>query len=380
MKTKLIYITCLLLSLSFLPADAQRRKPRKTKEVVQKEDPKFEAMLDATAQVIIFDSVVVDSTNYLDVIYTNNEEGRVTTYYQFFKDAGDGIVYLNQMGNKCIYSKYDDDMGRKLLFQSDLLANGWTIGEPLKGIDEDGRLTDFDYPYLMPDGVTLYFSARGSDGLGGYDIYRTRFDIEEGKYLRPENLGLPFNSKDDDYMFVVDEQNQLAYFASNRRQPQGKTCVYSFIPFETRTIAKGTPEKIRSLAHIEKISNTWGNGRERRAALARKHIIEQQASANMVNSNMGSFSFVINDNTTYTKLSDFRKASNRSRMKQLIRLQNDLKNLQITLDKARDYYSTAASRERNQLKSEILESEQHVERMKAQIRQIEKTIRITENQ
>jgi hypothetical protein len=379
MKTKFIYLTCLLLSLTFLPANAQRRKVRKQKEVVQKEDPKFEAMLDATARIVIFDSVVVDSSNYLDVIYPNQEEGRISTYYQFFKDAGDGIVYLNQMGNKCIYSKYDEDLGRKLLFQSDLLADGWTVGEPLKGID-DGSLTDFDHPYLMPDGVTLYFSACGGDGLGGYDIYRTRFDIEEGKYLRPENLGLPFNSKDDDYMFVIDEQNQLAYFASNRRQPQGKTCVYSFIPFETRTIAKGTPEKIRSLAHIEKISDTWGNGRERRAALSRKQVIEQRASANMVNSNMDTFSFVINDNTTYTKLSDFRKAANRSRMKQLLRLKNDLRTLQFTLDKARDYYATASSRERNQLKGDVLETEQQRERVKAQIRQIEKTIRITENQ
>jgi hypothetical protein len=379
MNKNILFITCLLLAFSFLPANSQRNKGRKAKKEVIVEDPKFVAMLEATAKVLIIDSVVVDSTRYLDAIIPNSEEGRITKYSNFFKGEGEGIVYLNQLENKCIYSKVDESTGSKMLYQSDLLADGWTDGELLKGIDDNNQLYDFDFPYLMPDGVTLYFSAKGGDGLGGYDIYRTRFDIESGRYLRPENIGLPFNSKFDDYMLVIDEQNQLAYFATNRKQPQGKVCVYSFLPFETRTIVKGSDEKIRSLANIDRIADTWGNGRERWAALSRKAQIEQKATNERTKINDTKFSFVINDHTTYTKISDFRKPANQTRIKQLLSLQQQLEVLQSALNKSRNYYATASSLERSQLKSEILESEQKIETIKQQIYQIEKNIRITEN-
>ena len=382
MKRKLIFLICLLLAMPFATADAQRNKrntKKKAKMALQDENPKFTAMLESLAKVTIIDSTVVDSAKFLNDIYTNREEGRLTTYQEFFKQEGNGIVYVNELGNRCIYSKVDEQTGSRLLYQSDLLADGWTEGEPLEGSDGNFGLYDFDCPYLMPDGMTLYFCARGSDGLGGYDIYRTRLDSKTGKFLRPENLGLPFNSERDDYMYVTDEQNQLAYFVSNRRQPNGKTCVYTFIPFESRTIVTADEEKLRSLARIDRIADSWGDRTELDAAQQRKRAAVEKAHAQRARESKPDFQLVINDETTYTNMGDFRAASSRTQAKELQEVKKKLATLEQALAKKRNYYSSASSLERRDLQQEILKDEQQVTAYYKKIHAIEKNIRNAEN-
>lgn len=383
MKRKIIFLLCLLFMIPFTTADAQSKKTvkkKKPKTAVLDENPRFTAMLESTAMVTVVDSAVVDSFQFLDVVYANKEEGHVTTYELFFKKEGDGIVYVNELGNKCIYSKKDADSGHKLLYQSDLLADGWTEGEPLEGVEGNYGLTDFDTPYLMPDGVTLYFSAKGGEGLGGYDIYRTRLDSEKGKFLKPENLGLPFNSEQDDFMYLIDEQNKLAYFVSNRHQPSGKVCVYTFIPFDSRTTVSAPEEKLRSLARLNRIADTWGNRSERDAALRRKQAASNAVNAERAKKNETTFSFVINDQTTYTKLSDFRVPANRNRIKELQNVQKKLATLEENLKKKRLNFSRASSVERQKLQKEIIQDEQQATVYYKQIRLMEKTIRNAENQ
>jgi len=378
---KLTIITIFLaltLSLNSFAYRKNRARKKATPEVV--EDPKFTAMLGYTAKVIIIDSIVVDSVNFLNAIYANPEEGQLFKYDNFFSDDGKGVVYLNELGDKCIYPKEDENSQYTRLYESNLLSDGWTRGKLLEGIDDNGQLYDFDNPYLMPDGVTLYFSARSSEGLGGYDIYRTRFDQDEGKFLRPENIGLPFNSDADDFMFVIDEENRLAYFATNRRQPAGKVCIYTFIPFETRKTVSGDDQKVRSLAKIERIADTWGNNVERKQALARKQNALTVAMVHRTSVIPSRLNFVINDYTTYQSMSDFHVAANKDRMKELLAMQKQLKDLRTALQKARNYYANASSVERAQLSQEILKSEQQLESLSEMIQQTEKTIRNTENQ
>jgi len=378
MKKLFIFITCLLL-VSPVSISAQRKAVKKQGKNVVADDPKFLSMLNSTAQLTVIDSIVVDSASYLDAILANPEEGRVTTYDRFFEGEGKEIVYLNEIGNKCIYSGYDEDLETKVLYQRTLLGDGWTYGEELQGLNEDGRLYDFDYPYLMPDGVTLYFSAKSVDGLGGYDIYRTRFDADKGTFLRPENLGLPFNSSADDYMFVIDEENQLGYFATNRRQPQGKTCVYTFIPLDTRKTVSTDNPNLRSLANLEKISDTWNDANLIKTSLRRKEQVEKLAIAKRTSVRSESFQFVINDSTVYTKMNDFKMPASRQLMRDIIDHKKQLSLLEVSLQKARNYYATASAEEKKKLAPEILESEKQEELLRNAIIRKEKTIRNTEN-
>ncbi len=382
MKHQIILMLCLALALPSTSL-AQRKKRKSAKKIkieVPVENPKFTAMLPSTAKVTIIDSVVVDSLDYLESILTNKEEGTIHLYQDFYREGTGGIVYVNQLGNRRIYSKLNEATGHKILYQSFLLSNEWTIGDPLHGLDNNGMLTDFDYPYLMPDGVTLYFSAKGEESLGGYDIYRTRFDADAGRFLKPENIGLPFNSEQDDYMHVVDEQNQLGYFVSNRRQPKGKTCVYTFIPFESRVIVDASDEKLRSLARIDRIADTWTDRSLRNEAFNRKSAVLEQAFKNKIHFKKPKFKFVINDDVTYTSMTDFKYDENRENMEKLLDLQKQLTVLEASLNKARNYYTKASSLERQELNPEIIESESQIVTIHKTIRQLEKTIRNSENQ
>jgi len=91
--------------------------------------------------------------------------------------------------------------------------------------------TDFDeaYPYLHPNGQELYFSSKGHGGMGGYDIFKSQLDSVTGLWGRPVNLGFAVNSAFDDILYVVDQNDEIAYFSSNRANESSQITVYKII-------------------------------------------------------------------------------------------------------------------------------------------------------
>ena len=235
---------------------------------------------------------------------------------------------------------------------------------------------------MLTDGLTLYFAAISDEGLGGLDIYMSRYDSESGKFLLAENIGLPFNSSANDYMYAIDEFNGIGYFATDRRQPEGMVCIYTFIPNQKRityTADDFDEETIRSRAKIERISDTWGDGQKRSEALSRLTGTIQQKKKPQ--NKQGSVTFVINDDLVYTRLSDFRNADNRERMDKLSTMKKNYQELSERLEKSRAYYATKANvSERSELRAEILSYELEYYQLEEDIRQLEKTIRYTELQ
>lgn len=84
---------------------------------------------------------------------------------------------------------------------------------------------DEDGPFIDYDGVTLYFSSRGHSGMGGHDIYRSRFDPETNEWSEPENLGYPINTPDDDVFFITSPSGH-AYYSSVREGGLGYQDIY----------------------------------------------------------------------------------------------------------------------------------------------------------
>ncbi len=58
-----------------------------------------------------------------------------------------------------------------------------------------------DTPYITEDGKTIYFSSQGHKNMGGFDIFYSTLD-ENNQWSKPENLGFPLNTSDDDLHFV----------------------------------------------------------------------------------------------------------------------------------------------------------------------------------
>ncbi|WP_303310405.1 OmpA family protein [Hymenobacter sp. BT730] len=78
--------------------------------------------------------------------------------------------------------------------------------------------------FMHPDGKTMYFSSEGHNSMGGYDIFKSVY--ENGKWSKPENLGWPINTPDDDVFFVISASGRHGYYSSIREDGQGGKDIY----------------------------------------------------------------------------------------------------------------------------------------------------------
>lgn len=345
------YYICLVLTLLLsLGVSAQRNssgrasKTQKVKEPV--EDPRITQMLNSVQQVVFIDSMVVDADNYMSYIPLSPYSGKLT------QQAGQGGIFTNEMGDRRLATVIKDSL--TTIANSDFIANRWTQPQPIIGIGDNAAAN----PFLMPDGITLYFAQKGEKSIGGYDIYLTRYNSERGSFLKPENLGMPFASEANDLFYAIDEFNQLGYFVTDRRQPEGKVCIYVFIPTETRRIyqpeAYGN-EQLRRLAAISCIADTWtADDGKRQEALAR--LENARATIGVAQS-----------------------ALHGCQQSELDKLKHQADVLEKALTLTRNSYAVASDSERQKMRDEILRSEQKLEMLQIEIRNKEKQIPYNSN-
>lgn len=161
----------------------------------------------------------------------------------------------------------------------------------------------------MSDGITLYYASRGAESLGGYDIFVTRYNTNTDTYLRPENIGMPFNSPANDYMYVVDEYANLGWFASDRHQPEGRVCIYVFIPNLSKQVysyEQTDHERLRSLAALHALRDTWIDSNLVSQAHAR--LADMSHAQLAPDAPRPDFTFIMNDQYTYHTEADFRSS------------------------------------------------------------------------
>ena len=366
-------ITILLLAILLsLPMAAQKRKRNtrpKPAPVVEEpqEDPRITNMREMTQQIIIVDSIVVNKDQFLASIRLSSECGQLMNTGAFFRNQLQGTLYLNEMGNKVYFSQPDGH--QQQLYTADKLGNEWSKPQPLQGLSEG--IDEASYPFMLTDGLTFYFAGKGEESIGGYDIFMTRYDSRSGSFLKPENIGMPFNSEANDYMYAIDEANRIGYFVSDRRQPEGKVCIYIFIPSDTRKTydnSKYTEEQIRNFADIASIADTWGNGTERKAALDR---IKSKYATHDVSGQLVSTGDA-------ASAVEFHSKEANSLYQKLLKEQNALDIVNSSLDMLRQKYHKANASERNSMKSEILKLEEQALQLNTSVKQLTKATRNAE--
>ncbi|MDD3739930.1 MAG: OmpA family protein [Bacteroidales bacterium] len=101
--------------------------------------------------------------------------------------------------------------------------------------------------FLHPDGRTMYFSSKGHNTMGGFDIFRTTKNAE-GQWTTPVNIGYPINTTLDDAFFVTTASGKTAYYASVRPEGHGLHDLYE-LRFETD---EATPVENRVLVTLVK--------------------------------------------------------------------------------------------------------------------------------
>jgi outer membrane protein OmpA-like peptidoglycan-associated protein/tetratricopeptide (TPR) repeat protein len=113
-------------------------------------------------------------------------------------------------GGKDIYKATKDDKG--------VWGNAENLGISINTPDDE------DAVFLHPDGKTLYFSSKAHGSMGGFDVYKSIY--EKGKWSKPQNLGFPVNTSDDDVCFVITASGDYGYYTSIRPDGKGKRDIY----------------------------------------------------------------------------------------------------------------------------------------------------------
>ncbi|MBL4625282.1 MAG: PD40 domain-containing protein [Flavobacteriales bacterium] len=95
---------------------------------------------------------------------------------------------------------------------------------PAKGISTLNTKYDEDAVFLHPDGKTFYFSSKGFNTMGGFDIFIS--EMNGKKWSKPKNIGYPINSSDDDVSIVITANGNHGYYTSIRTEGKGKRDIY----------------------------------------------------------------------------------------------------------------------------------------------------------
>ena len=175
--------------------------------------------------------LVKDATFYKSYIINNSlakiiavPDDLKTRYDIKHKSPSFGIFIPE--GNILYYASYGakGEKGLDIYRVKQNPGNGWEKPENLG----DNVNTNYDdaFPFVTPDGSTLYFSSKGHNSMGGYDIFKSEFSLSSFSWSNVENLNFPVNTPFDDVFFVPDTSKNLAYFSSDRQSLSGQIYVY----------------------------------------------------------------------------------------------------------------------------------------------------------
>lgn len=337
----------------------KRKKDTSSWEEKRKLAANAARMMRNTEDVQIIDSVVVDKDKFLSVYPLSEESGSLLSYQQFFNtdQPVKSVVHRNEKQDRIYYAHPTDD-NRYCLYTQSKLMDVWGDEKQLP-MNINSREDD-NYPFVLSDGVTIYFASKGNGSLGGYDLFITRYNTNSDSYLTPEQMGMPFNSPYNDYMMVIDEAKGLGWFVTDRFQPEDKVVVYLFIPNGERKGIETEDESVKQRrARITDIRDSWTPGVDYASLIQLAHT-RLSSVANEVKKD---FDFVITDQLVYYTLEEIQSPEARNYYEKVLALRNQLQYLNEKLEVWRKEYATVKGNLQSNLSVSIIQAEQMIEEL-----------------
>lgn len=285
--------------------------PAETIDSIEQRINRMSEMIQRVEDVVVVDSLTLNRNDFFRHyrmassagMLVSQEDARAT-------DAADStVVYMTQDGNLMIWG------GTNGLMQSRTFTDGsWEDPTPLSDVLNHGGVAN--YPFLLSDGVTLYYATDGEDSLGGLDIYMTMKDGDD--YAAPLNLGMPYNSPYDDYMLAIDEETGAGWFATDRNQLGDLITVYVFIPNPVRVNINVEDESLRNRARLLPIASTHRPDEDYTEFLQKIANIRDVTTLD----DEPDFIFAFPDGRVYTRWTDFKSPQARRLMEAYIDAKN----------------------------------------------------------
>lgn len=233
-------------------------------------------MMDRVEKIVVIDSVTVPRRDFFAHYRLDPAAGSLHDA-SVLPDGVESVegtsVFVPESGRTMMWAA-PDTAGNAVIAEVSLLADGSfepVAYHPELNVEaEDGSPVDALFPFLMADGVTLYYASDNPDlSLGGYDIFFSRRDGDS--FMQPQNMGMPYNSPANDYLLAIDEMTGTGWWATDRNCPDSDSVtIYRFIPNELRVNynAEETPD-LASLARLDNFRATQPSGADYTELLAK---------------------------------------------------------------------------------------------------------------
>ena len=154
-------------------------------------------------------------------------------------------------GSEEVYWSAKDQDGIRNIYHSHHRDTLWTVPELIN--EQMTTSSDEIYPMLSPDGKQLFFASKGLYGMGGYDLYVSNWDDNLNDWGVPVNMGFPYSSPYDDFLFINTADGKYSMFASNRNCSRDSVDVY-VLEFDIRKAVRD-PRELRKLCALDPVND-----------------------------------------------------------------------------------------------------------------------------
>jgi outer membrane protein OmpA-like peptidoglycan-associated protein len=118
-------------------------------------------------------------------------------------------------------------LGGTDIFSSDRMPDGkwgkpYNLGNLLNTVYDEAAVR------LSENDSILYFSSKGHNSMGGYDIFRSE-KLPGGLWSPPENIGYPINTPDDDLFYFPSSKTKSAFYTTLLEKGIGGKDIYRVV-------------------------------------------------------------------------------------------------------------------------------------------------------
>lgn len=200
---------------------------------INNNDSNFGAVLSGDRKTIIYTSY---TSNFLDNYYAVKENGIWSTPKRISEKLS-SKYYLKtaslSFDGKLLFLVTDDPDNNNI-FVCHKEGDEWTEAEKLpKTIN--GKKSNETHACISKDGTTLYFTSNREGGFGGKDIYKSTLDAK-GNWGEAENMGPNINTEFDEETPFVTMDDKYLFFSS-----RGHNSIGGFDVFYIDLTSKSTP-------------------------------------------------------------------------------------------------------------------------------------------
>lgn len=329
------------------------------------------SMIEHVEKITIIDSIIVDKAEFFKHYKISPSIGSFKTSecLPYEKPDDKTFVFATEGSEKLMWVQNDSTEVSRLYETSRLIDGTW---EPYSKADDilnnNGEIA---YPFMMPDGAILYYACNGDGSIGGYDIYISRKNLDDGSYYQPQNIGMPYNSPFDDYLLVIDENTGVGWWATDRNQIPNKLTIYLFIPNEIRENYDSDDDNLRSYARINSIRDTWREGADYSEYFEKIEAIGTEGKKEKKD-----FTFEVKKGVIYTSFDDAKTSEGRQYLEQYI---STLKNYNSSVEQLNgmrvDYANSKSDNaKRAQLKSRIIATEKSLQKKDEELKYLKNAV------